>query len=629
MAEVCLVQMPYSTLYTPSLALGILKSCLMQSGFSCRVFYGDIAFADAIGFETYRKFLNKRIVHQFEEAGFAGSVWYDGTDGMITGKNQEKWYQEYLEKVVYPIEGAAAGYAEMIEAAQKMIPRYLKKLAADILKEKPVIVGCSSNFQQNNASFAILKEIKKEAPRTITIMGGSNCALEAGQTIASEVDWVDYTFSGEGEFSIPEFCRLVRKYGKDIPAKFLPEGVMSARTAGMAPVFPVTEDLDSIPLPDFEEYFQEVDRTSWMKRERVSLTAESSRGCWWREKQGCTFCGLCMKDGHYRRKSTERFLQELLTQSRRYGTKRFFLTDSILSREMAEEFPGLVDALPEAPGFSLFAEVKSNMAAEDLPRLKKAGFHMVQPGIEALQDDLLKLMNKGNRAIRHIEFLKNAKRCKMKLSWNLLFGFPEEEEKWVEETLRLIPRLTHLPPPNGAMHILYQKYSHYYEHSPDYGLHLKRLPAYDYIYGFRETLAEGIAYNFYPEGQEDVRGYYALEEKGGVYAELAEAVNGWRECYYAGDCLQMVCYDSRLEIMDLRAEAEHSCYELEGMEKELYLFCDTPKRERDIAQYMKKNGLSSEETKKILAGMLDNLLLAEIGKEYLALAVCVADRRAP
>jgi len=622
LADICLIQMPYSAIYMPSLALGILKSCLTRDGFSCRVFYGDMMFADILGYENYQKFLDKRIIYQFGEASFAPAAW--GREEGNTDSDRQEVNREYLEKVIEPLEGDTAEYEEVLKAVWKVIPDYLQKLAADIMKEKPLIVGCSSNFQQNNASFAILKEIKRIAPHMITIMGGSNCALDAGQAIASEVEWVDYTFSGEGESSIPEFCRLAGRYGKNIPTNLLPAGVMSAQTADRKPVFPRTKDLNSIPLPDFDEYFEETEKMSWMNRDMISLTAESSRGCWWREKQGCTFCGLCMKNGEYHRKKPEYLLRELLLQSERYGTKRFFLTDSILGSEMEAEFPELIDALPENPGFHLFAEVKSNMEPEELLRLKRAGFDIVQPGIEAVQDDLLRLMNKGNRAIRHLEFLKSAKRCKMKLSWNLLFGFPGEEEEWVEETLNLIPLLTHLPPPNGAMHILYQKYSHYYENCKDYGLRLERLPSYDYIYGFQEMLAAGTAYNFYPANEENLPGYYDLRKKGRVYEELVRAVVHWKERYYnQGDCLQMVCYENRLEIMDLRESARHSLYEFTGEEKELCLFCDSPKKKRDILAYMGKLGQEAEETNELISKMLFNRLFVEIGEEILALAVCI------
>ncbi|MDE5866115.1 MAG: hypothetical protein K2H31_05895, partial [Lachnospiraceae bacterium] len=136
MADVCLIQMPYSTLYTPSLALGILKSCLIQNGFSCRVFYGDIAFADAIGYETYEKLLNKRIIYQFAEMSFAKTVWHSEETNLLTGLCEENCQQTYLEKIVYPLEGKsnAEEYAGIMAEAQKVIPDYLKNLAADILK---------------------------------------------------------------------------------------------------------------------------------------------------------------------------------------------------------------------------------------------------------------------------------------------------------------------------------------------------------------------------------------------------------------------------------------------------------------------------------------------------------------
>ena len=55
---------------------------------------------------------------------------------------------------------------------------------------------------------------------------------------------------------------------------------------------------------------------------------------------------------------------------------------------------------------NLRGEVKTNLKERDIVRLAKAGFRIVQPGIESLNDHLLQLMNKGNNAASHVAFLK-------------------------------------------------------------------------------------------------------------------------------------------------------------------------------------------------------------------------------
>lgn len=617
MKDVCLVQMPYTTLTTPSLALGLLKSCLLKEGISCKVFYGDLKFAQRLTYEEYMKIGYGRLLHQMGEASFADFVW-DYQD--------ENWKKKYLDEIISSTDGDTTEYLELLKKFNSIIPEYLEDLAAEILAEKPRIVGCSSNFQQNNASLALLKVIKRLAPDVVTVMGGCNCALESGQTLVQEADWLDYTFSGDGEKSVPQMCRKILKDGVAIPEDEIPYGVMSEKTATSEPMFVVTEDIGSLPFPDYDDYFDEIKNLKWIEKSQISLSAESSRGCWWRERGGCTFCGLCMTSRKYRKKDIKRFLKEIVFLKNKYGIPRFFLTDSILSNEAVRELPELITSYEGTEDIRFFSEVKSNLSKGDLRRLKEAGVYFIQPGIEALQDDLLKLMNKGNRAIKHIELLKNARRYNIRCSWNLLFGFPKEKEEWVRETEKLIPYITHLQPPNWVTHIVYQKYSHYYEEREEYELKMKPLKVYDYIYGFNKILMQKMAYNYCPEDSPESKGYFNISERGEVYAELMQKVLDWQESYYKRhDCLQMIAFPDRLSIMDLRKDARSISYEIQGVKKKIYLFCDETKRLAQIMDYAAESGVPEQKTLNILKEFENQRIMVSVKDEYLSLAVCIAD----
>ena len=616
MTEFCLVQMPYTYLQTPSLALGILKSCLVQAGFSCKVFYGDLRFANRLGYSDYLKIGANRVYYQTGEVSFCDSAWR---------ADQQDWLQTYLNEVIGPAGEDTEIYRELLGKADRLADDFIQEFAEEILEQNPLVVGCSSNFQQNNASLALLRKVKELSPDVITIMGGSNCALEAGKALVQEVDWLDYTLSGDGEYALTAFAGLVKQWGINIPAEQLPPGVVGRQNLNQPAIYPLTGVLDDIPIPDFTDYFEEFNASNLKNKVEVVLAAEGSRGCWWKASGGCTFCGLCLHGEQYRKKSTKRLLTEIFAQCKRYNVWKIHLTDCVLSNEAVRELPDMIKEFSGAHKISMFSEVKSNIPYGTLLRLKNIGFDFLQPGIEALQDDLLRVMNKGIRAIKQVEFLKNARRCGIELSWNFLLGFPSEKSEWVDETCALVPLLVHLGAPNWATHIIYQRHSFYFDHREELKLCLKRLPAYDFAYAGNECLAENIAYNFYPENNADKKGYFCLEKKGKEYADLVGQVKYWRERFYKyHDCLQMIVYNDYLDIMDMRGAGKSVFYTLQGIQKELYLFCDTVRKHCDTLQHLQSVGWTEKEVEAALSALCGQGLLLHIGDEYLALAVNIS-----
>jgi len=95
----------------------------------------------------------------------------------------------------------------------------------------------------------------------------------------------------------------------------------------------------------------------------------------------------------------------------------------------------------------------------------------VQPGIETFNSHVLRLMNKGVRAMHNVYALCTLMRHGVYPAYNLIFGFPGEAEAPDEfhAMLRLLPSLSHLVPPDALMPVLTPRYAPISEMPQRYG----------------------------------------------------------------------------------------------------------------------------------------------------------------
>jgi homoserine O-acetyltransferase len=295
--------------------------------------------------------------------------------------------------------------------------------------------------------------------------------------------------SGEGDHAFPALCRLVLA-GRTAP---LPFGVLGAGTSAPPPRA-VVERLDDTPVPDFDDYFAALARYPGRDRIDVGLPVETARGCWWGEIKHCTFCGLNGDGGmRFRAKSPPRAVAELRELRRRHGVTRFQVVDNILDLSY---FESVVPALA-GDGLSLFLEIKANVTRAQLEALGRAGARWLQPGIESLHDGALALMEKGTRAWINLQLLKWARELGLHVSWNVLCGFPGEDDAWYAEMAAQVPLLEHLQPPsNGLRRVRFDRFSPHQTRAAEFDLTLRPGWAYRYVYPLPEEALAGLAYVF-------------------------------------------------------------------------------------------------------------------------------------
>jgi hypothetical protein len=167
-----------------------------------------------------------------------------------------------------------------------------------------------------------------------------------------------------------------------------------------------------------------------------------------------------------RNKSTERIVAEIVEQSR-FGLP-FFATDNILPLDF---FKTLFDELIAAGvPFDTFYETKANLSLAQLRKLRRAGVSSIQPGIESLSTPILKHMKKGVGAAQNLWLLRAAEELGLGVAWSILYGFPAEAPAEYEKVARLLPSLSHLPPPLRPAPVLLERYSPLFDQATFYGL---------------------------------------------------------------------------------------------------------------------------------------------------------------
>ena len=361
--DVVLCAPPVLAVTRPSLGLGILKACLTARGIAARVEYANLSFADRFGV-----WLNEALAESIPTHLLAG----DWIFAELLELKPEPDLSLALAARLSAVAGAAVW--EAMQAVRRDVGFYIETTASKLVAGQPKVVGFSSTFQQTGAALALAAAVKRQAPATIVCMGGANCHGPMGRVLCDRFEQLDYVFTGEAEESFPE---LVSQLFAGRSQVTLP-GV-SQRNRPHPQSAPIS-DMQSVPMPDHDDYFAQLAQTSFGAAVAPSITFESSRGCWWGQKHHCTFCGLNAAGMRFRMKSSKVVRAEIDELVARYGYRRLMAADNIMAMDHIALFDGLRD---DKRNYHFFYEIKANLDELALRRLASGGVTWVQPGIES------------------------------------------------------------------------------------------------------------------------------------------------------------------------------------------------------------------------------------------------------
>jgi len=510
--RVMLVNMPWASLDTPSLALGILHALVSAQGLDVETVSTNLEFydwaAEVVGLtvEEYDFFANRAYFEGYGDWVFSSALYDDPA-----------WRVAEFHEHMAPRLGERL--AELSLRLHELVPRFVAELATGIAATEPDVVGFTTTFQQNTAALAVARQVKLRLPGVVTVFGGANCDGVQGEALHRNFPQVDYVVRGEAEQVFPQLLDALRGcLDPDAVAGLCRrevDGTVKVNAMSARPLAP-----RQLHAPDFEPYFTRVEKSSARPYIEPKLVLEGSRGCWWGEKHHCTFCGLNGSSMKFRSKAPEAFLQEIISQSRRHQVLDVVMVDNILDMEYVRS---LLPKLAElGTDYRFHYEIKSNLRYRQLKTLADAGLVQVQPGIESLSTRVLKLMDKGVTGCQNVRHLRDAQSAGVWAAWNYLYGFPGESESDYTAVLCQLPALHHLTPPDAATRIAIERFSPYFNR-PELGFaELQPAAHYARTYDLPESELHDLAYLF----DAPQAGITAA-----VAERLDEAVALWRDAH--------------------------------------------------------------------------------------------------
>jgi ribosomal peptide maturation radical SAM protein 1 len=552
---VVLITMPFMDVDRPSIQLGLLAAILQEHRFPVRTLHANLDFAARLGIDYYRALSERR--------GRMVADWLFSLEafGEEAPDRAGRLVDDFAEDLSY-LGGSVPHWREqLIRTRREDVPAYLSDLVDSYPWNDVKVVGFTSTFQQNTASFALARRLKRRHPGLITVFGGANFDGEMGPEWVRAVDCVDVCVVGEGDITLPRLMHT-------LAAGAGPAGVPgTACRVGdevvTAPAGPALVRLDDLPAPDYTEFFDRADRLGLLPRDgptRVPIPFESARGCWWGAKHHCTFCGLNGSTMQFRAKSPDRVAHELAAQARRYRSFRFEAVDNILDMSyLTKLLPMLIE---QETGYEIFYEVKANLTRAQLRTLAHGGVTQIQPGLKSLSSNVLGLMNKGVRAAQNINVLRWAAHYGIEVAWNILWGFPGETAQDYADQAAVLPHLVHLRPPVSAGQVWLERFSPLFAQSPT------KPPERSYRYVYPDAVDLARAAYFF---EYDLPGALPAATYDGVRQGVAD----WNAAR-TGDRQPVLRYRSTrgfLQIYDGRHEGSEGTYTFEGALADLYVAC--------------------------------------------------------
>jgi ribosomal peptide maturation radical SAM protein 1 len=557
---VVLVSMPFMDADRPSLQLGLLKAVTTRHGFPVWNLHANLDLAARIGVDRYRALAEHR--------GRMVGDWLFSVEafGADAPDPDGRLLDDFCADLGY-LGGGRDEVRDLLEQIRRRdVPAFLDALVEQVAWDEARVVGFSSTFQQNAASFALARRLKDRYPHLVTVFGGANFDEPMGPELVRTVPCVDLAVVGEGDRALPRLlCALAD--GTDpaaVPGVARRQG---NRVVAAAPA-PALERLDDLPTPDYGEFFQRAEHLGLLPttgQRPVWLPFESARGCWWGAKHHCTFCGLNGTTMRFRSKSPSRVIDELAELAHRYRSFRFAAVDNILDMGyLTEMFPAIVAS---GANYHIFYEAKANLTRAQLRLLAQAGVTHLQPGLESLSSRVLGLMDKGTRASQNVNLLRWARYYGIDVAWNILWGFPGETADDYAEQAALAPHLHHLQPPGSANRVWLERFSPMYTEPERFALR-HRAPEASYRYVYPEAIdLDQVAYFF------DYRLDGALPDES--YNGLRQAVADWSAAWDSGSPPVLTHWSAPglLQIYDGRHPGREGTYTFHDTLADIYLAC--------------------------------------------------------
>ncbi|MBU2521865.1 MAG: RiPP maturation radical SAM C-methyltransferase [Proteobacteria bacterium] len=604
--DVILVSMPWSLFSRPSIQIGALKAYLKLRfpyiNIAAHHFY--LKVAETIGYELY---------HSISESTWLAETIYAAMLSPEKLKTIEKiFHKEAKNKPLC----RKLIFKDLVSKVKKVTDAFIESINWNIF----CLAGFSVSQCQLTSSLYIIKRLKTKYPELKIVLGGSTFA-GASKEVFKLIPEIDFVAKGEGELPLSQLVHHLSISNKTDKIPYI-KGIISRESIenDNSDMFYQMETLDSLPMPDFDDYFDLIQTFGSNKTFFPTISCEISRGCWWRHLQrsknikGCAFCNLNLQWDGYRSKSPSKVVSEVDKLTSKYKTLSVAFTDNALPvKESKEVFIQLKEL---KKNFRFFSEIRATTTQENLKIMHDAGMSEVQIGIESLSTRLLRKLNKGTTAIQNLEIMKNCEQLGIVNNSNLILQFPGSDMDDVEETLRNLEFATSFRPLRQVNFWLGLE-SPVWQNPQQFGI--KAL--YNHS-RYADLLPQNISsMRFLIQAY---RGDLEYQKK--LWKPVKQRIKAWKMEYeslhnnsFFEPILSFLDGRDFLIIIQKQFNDRTLMHRLKGKSREIYLFCQHYRSIKKILEHFSE--LSDDKIISFLRIMVSKKLMFEENEKYLSLAV--------
>jgi len=317
-------------------------------------------------------------------------------------------------------------YRQFVENIKKLKPDlWITEVKTPIVKQAWKIIG----------------EIKKVSPQTqIVLMGDHVTAMPEESFEKSAVDFT--VIGGDYDFLLSNLVDWIQR-GKDHDLEKLTHGVMFRAADGQIKrgKKQLQYELDDVPYIDRDLTKWELYQQHWFRRTPGTYLM-SARDCWWGK---CTFCSWTTLYPKVKMRTPENVLDEIGILIEKYGVKE--IMDDAGTIPVGEWLRKFCRGMIER-GYNKKVKMNCNLRAgaitkqEDYDLMGKAGFKLLLYGVESVNKETLRRINKGRENPYDIvKDCRMAKRAGLKPHLTVMMGYPWETEKDAQRTFDFIYKI--------------------------------------------------------------------------------------------------------------------------------------------------------------------------------------------
>jgi len=249
----------------------------------------------------------------------------------------------------------------------------------------------------------------------------------------------DFVLLGEAELTLKQVVQNLSANDSDylsIQGLAFSQNGNIIKTVGRG----VMKDLDTLPFPAWDLIDLNPYRNMWMKTAGYfSINMGTTRGCPFK----CNWCAKPIYGNRYNSRSPENVVAEIKMLKANYNFDHIWFCDDIfgLKPGWVSRFADLLEEENLSVKFKIQCRADLLLQENYIRDLARAGCDNIWMGAESGSQKILDAMDKGTTIEQIVESTRLIKKCGMKPSFFIQFGYPGETKEDIEKTIRMINTL--------------------------------------------------------------------------------------------------------------------------------------------------------------------------------------------